>query len=90
MMHVAGTDSARHHAFVEQALDFAAAWRAHLHERLFLDRMLTPEDVAGLPRFQFIEPRGDARIAWVAAFLALLGVLLACLLRHEFRTEELR
>lgn len=56
LTHVAGTDGARHEAFVRQATDFSAAWRDLLRERLFMDRMLAPEELAALPRFRFAEP----------------------------------
>lgn len=90
MVHVAGTDSARHDAFAWQAERFAAGWRAHLRERLFFDRMLAPAEVAALPRFRFEEPRADGRTTVVAAFLALLGLALALLLRRTITSEELR
>jgi len=90
MTHVAGTDGARHDAFVRQTEAFAVAWRTHLHDRLFFDRKLSPEEVARLPRFRFEEPLADGRIGWVVAFLAAIGVLLAFLLRRSIASGELR
>jgi len=90
MTRVAGTDSTRHDAFVAQAQAFAGTWRDHLREHLFLGRTLTPDEAASLPRFTFEEPRGIGQVSRLAGFLALLGVMLAVLLRGEIMDDELR
>jgi ABC-2 type transport system permease protein len=90
LTHIAGTDSARHAAFVQQATQFAAVWREHLREQLFLDRNLSPEQLAALPRFRFEEPSTLSRA--MVALLYLLGLIaiLAGLLRRALGSAELR
>jgi ABC-2 type transport system permease protein len=90
MTQLAGTGGGRHEAFEAQANRFAAAWREHLHDPLFLDRALTVAELDALPRFRFDEPPVGARPAAVAAGLVLFCLLLAVLLRRELRDEELR
>jgi ABC-2 type transport system permease protein len=90
LTHVAGTDGARHEAFVRQATDFAAAWRDLLRERLFMDRMLTPEELAALPRFRFAEPPAHQRAGLAPAYLLGLVALFAFLLQRALAGAELR
>lgn len=90
LTNMAGTDGARHEAFVDQANQFAAQWREHLRDRLFLDRMLSPEELAALPRFEFKEPAGFGRAGVAIAYLiGLIGVL-AVLLTRTLRGSQLR
>lgn len=56
---IAGTDGHRHEAFVSQSKAFTRAWRARLADKLFRVERLTPEEIAGLPRFAFVEPGID-------------------------------
>jgi ABC-2 type transport system permease protein len=87
---LAGTDGARHEAFVSQANEFATRWREQLRDRLFLDQMLSPQELASLPRFQFREPAGFGRTALSIAYLvALIGAMTA-LLSRALRNSQLR
>lgn len=90
LTHVAGTDGARHEAFVDQANDFAAHWRDHLRDRLFLDRMLSPEELASLPRFTFEEPTSFGRVGVAIAYLLMLIGAAAMLLSRTLGSSQLR
>jgi ABC-2 type transport system permease protein len=90
LTHLAGTDGARHEAFVNQANDFAAQWREHLRDRLFLDRMLSPEELASLPRFTFKEPTSLGRAGSAMAYLIVLIGAGAMLLSRALRNSQLR
>lgn len=90
LTHIAGTDSARHAAFVQQANEFAGQWRDHLRERLFMDRLLTAEELAALPRFEFKEPQTYGRALVALAYLLMLAGVLFALLRRALRAPELR
>lgn len=90
LTHLAGTDGARHEAFVGQANEFAGQWREHLRERLFLDRMLSPEELAALPRFTFKEPAGFSRAAVAIVYLVVLIGVMVALLSRSLRSSQLR
>jgi ABC-2 type transport system permease protein len=90
LTHLAGTDGARHEAFVDQANEFAAQWREQLRERLFLDRMLSPEELASLPRFSFKEPTGYGRAGLSIAYLIALIAAAMWLLSRTLRNSQLR
>jgi ABC-2 type transport system permease protein len=72
LTNLSGTDGARHEAFVSQANQFAAQWRDQLRDQLFLDRLLSPEEVASLPRFQFKESTSVGRAAMTIGYLVML------------------
>ncbi|MBM0105900.1 DUF3526 domain-containing protein [Steroidobacter sp. S1-65] len=90
LTHVAGTDGTRHETFVNQANEFAARWREQLRDRLFLDRMLSPEEVASLPRFTFEEPRSFGRVGVAIAYLIVLIGAAAIWLSRTLRDSQLR
>lgn len=90
LTHLAGTDGARHEAFVDQANEFAARWREQLREPLFLDRMLSPEELAALPRFEFKEPAVFGRAALAVAYLIVLIGAATWLLLRALRNSQLR
>lgn len=90
LTHVAGTGGARHEAFVGQANDFAVRWRDHLRDRLFLDRMLSPEELAALPRFTFEEPTSFGRAGAAVAYLFVLIGGATMLLSRTLRSPQLR
>jgi ABC-2 type transport system permease protein len=90
LTHLAGTDGARHQAFVRQANEFAARWREQLRDPLFLDRMLSAEELAALPRFTFQEPTGFARTAVAIAYLIVLIGAATLLLSRVLRSSHLR
>jgi ABC-2 type transport system permease protein len=90
LIHLAGTDGARHGAFVHQAGEFAAQWREHLRDRLFLDRTLSPEEVATLPRFEFEEPASTSPAASTLAYLLVLIGVTVMLLRLSLSRVEVR
>lgn len=87
---VAGTDGARHETFVNQANEFAAQWRDHLRDRLFMDRMLSPEELASLPRFTFKEPASLGRAGVAVAYLIVLIGSATLLLSRTLRNSQLR
>ena len=86
LLELAGAGRARQAAYVSQATDFLAHWRATLSPMIFHRQRLTPARVMALPKFQFREP--SARVGWVAVgLLALLGLAfgLAAIAAHRFR-----
>jgi hypothetical protein len=87
---LAGTDGARHEAFVGQANEFAAHWREQLRDRLFLDRTLSSEELASLPRFSFKEPTGYGRAGVAIAYLIVLIAAAMWLLSRTLRNSQLR
>lgn len=90
LTNLAGTDGTRHEAFVAQANEFASQWREHLRDRLFLDRMLSPEELASLPRFAFKEPAGLGRATVAIAYLIVLIGAMTALLSRALRSSQLR
>jgi len=77
---IAGTDRASHDQFVAQATAFQSSWFALNKEWTLQQKKLTPNDVRGLPSFQFEPARGVgiaavsmakllfvACIAWIVA-----------------------
>jgi ABC-2 type transport system permease protein len=90
LAHLAGTDGSRHEAFVMQANEFAANWREHLRDRLFLDRMLSPEELASLPRFSFAEPTDVGRTGIAVAYLFVLIAGAMLMLSRTLRDSQLR
>lgn len=90
LTHLAGTDGARHEAFVGQAYGFAEQWREQLRDRLFLDQMLSPEELASLPRFSFEEATSLGRAALTIAYLILLIAVGTMLLSRLLRSSQLR
>lgn len=90
LMHLAGTDGARHDAFVEQALGFAAAWREHLRQPLFMDKQLSVEELAALPRFEFREPGTRANTIATVSYLLIVCAVLAGLILRKLHAPELR
>ena len=90
LTHVAGTDGTRHEAFVNQANGFAAQWREHVRDRLFLDRMLSEQELALLPRFTFEESNGFGRTGVAIAYLTMLICAATMLLARTLRISHLR
>jgi ABC-2 type transport system permease protein len=90
LVHIAGTDGARHDAFLDQANEFAARWREQIRERLFRDQKLSPEEVAALPRFSFREPFGFGSVIVSIIYLAVLIGIVATLLSRALRSPEWR
>ena len=87
---VAGTDGVRHQAFVDQANRFAEEWREQLRDRLFLDQMLTEQELASLPRFTFQGPAGFHRAVFAIAYLIVLIVGMTAVLWRSLRAPQLR
>lgn len=90
LIHLAGTDGARHDAFVQQVSEFAAVWREHLRQPLFMDKQLSIEELAALPRFEFREPDTRSRAATAVLYLLILATVLAWLIGRKLRAPELR
>lgn len=90
LTHIAGTNGARHDAFVAQANEFAAQWREHVRDRLFMDRQLSPQEIASLPRFEFKEPAGMGRTAIAISYLIVLIGAAMLLLSRLLRSSQLR
>jgi ABC-2 type transport system permease protein len=90
LTHLAGTDGARHEAFVGQANEFAARWRERLRDRLFLDRLLSPDEIASLPRFEFQEATGFGRAAGAIVYLLVLIGAAMLLLSRSLASSQLR
>jgi ABC-2 type transport system permease protein len=90
LTHLAGTDGARHETFVHQANEFAAQWREQLRDRLFMDRMLSPEELASLPRFSFEEPTRYGRAGLAIGYLIALIAAAMWLLSRTLRNSQLR
>ncbi|MEM1042204.1 MAG: DUF3526 domain-containing protein [Bacteroidota bacterium] len=75
---VAGTDHARHAAYLRQVEDFHAAHRDFFAPRAYQRVALTASDYEAMPRFAFVEPGAVAtRALWPLGGIAVLALTLA-------------
>ncbi len=73
MNDLAGSGTERFDHFRQQVDTFLATWRGHFAKFVLAKQMLTPSDVAALPRFVFQDESPSATIGRILT--ALLGIL---------------